>query len=495
MTTMYKQRQKQRSRRILWEYAVERITTNRNETRILREDYVQNLWEYACQRLLKYNLVDEINTTFLESWFRFASSVYRSILPEDIRVAYLCGPEPENDLEILIDLGVRIENIWALEKEKHAYAQALHSVRESYPTLKIFHGSLESLLEINPMPFDIIYLDFTSPLFSRTTKPYSTLQTVLERHALSEIGVLITNSSIPDSTDDNVDFLTNYFFCQPFVEGSVLGCMDDDSQSINGFTSGPLMYPMERPQVRALIQENFGGAYSAFCTQFPILYANLVQPSLRVLGTSSSRRRMFDNEGVLDEGLKKLSGSKEWLARFLEGDLEGGLTDGWGVGGDLILSPTSYPLWHFFGGLKMQQSDLSRSWVGVYEEKVKGVSRVQAIYIGDLLRSVFEGYWPVLSKPLIEAVPQINRVLPDKKSRLFCDTPLPNLWVEVALNQLGFPYHPNVELHKRFSYQAKTREMFVDVFVFDRCRAFYDWLPMIEFYSQDLSAKHHFNIS
>lgn len=29
--------------------------------------------------------------------------------------------------------------------------------------------------------------------------------------------------------------------------------------------------------------------------------------------------------------------------------------------------------------------------------------------------------------------------------------------------------------------------MFIDVFTFDRCRSFYDWLPMLEFYSNDLS--------
>ena len=485
---LYQQDEKERSRRLLWEYAVERITFSRNETRIIREDYVQSLWEYTCKRLLKYSHVDEIDNTFLESWFGFASSTYKSISAEDIRVAYLCGPEPENDLKILIELGVRIENIWAIEKEQKFYAQALKSVRESYPTLKIFHGSVESLLEINPIPFDIIYLDFTSPLFSRATKPYVTVQTVFERQALSEIGVLITNSSIPDSTSDVVDFLTDYFLFQPFVEGTVLGRMDDKSQPISWFTSGPLMDPMERTQVRTLIEENFEGAYSAFCTQFPILYANLIQPPLRVLGTSTSKRRMFDtsNEGILDVGLEKLSGSQEWLVRFLEGDLEDGMEEGWGFGGDLVLNPTGYPLWHFFRGLKTQQSDLSKNWVNAYEEMVRGVSRLQAIYMGDLLRSVFEGYLPVLSKPLKEALPRINEVLPDRKSRLFCDVPFPSLWVEVALNQLGFPYHPNVDLHKRFAYQAKTRKMFVDVFVFDRCRAFYDWLPMIEFYSQDL---------
>jgi hypothetical protein len=28
--------------------------------------------------------------------------------------------------------------------------------------------------------------------------------------------------------------------------------------------------------------------------------------------------------------------------------------------------------------------------------------------------------------------------------------------------------------------------MCTDIFTFDKCRAFYDWLPMIEFYGEDL---------
>ena len=61
---LYQQDEKERSRRLLWEYAVERITFSRNETRIIREDYVQSLWEYTCKRLLKYSHVDEIDNTF-----------------------------------------------------------------------------------------------------------------------------------------------------------------------------------------------------------------------------------------------------------------------------------------------------------------------------------------------------------------------------------------------------------------------------------------------
>lgn len=62
-----------------------------------------------------------------------------------------------------------------------------------------------------------------------------------------------------------------------------------------------------------------------------------------------------------------------------------------------------------------------------------------------------------------------------------------HLWLEQAINQLGYPYHINTSNHKRFNYTANTRQMCLDIFTFDQCRALYDWLPMIEYYGDDLS--------
>jgi len=35
----------------------------------------------------------------------------------------------------------------------------------------------------------------------------------------------------------------------------------------------------------------------------------------------------------------------------------------------------------------------------------------------------------------------------------------PGILTEIALNQLGLPYHPQMFNHKRYSYTAKTRKM------------------------------------
>jgi hypothetical protein len=87
-----------------------------------------------------------------------------------------------------------------------------------------------------------------------------------------------------------------------------------------------------------------------------------------------------------------------------------------------------------------------------------------------------------------ECRPGVYAALPDREGGLFCDTPMVHLWAEAALYQLGFPYHINVRQHWRRTYKAKVHQMYLDSFVLDQCRAFYDWMPMIELYGQDLKS-------
>ena len=91
-----------------------------------------------------------------------------------------------------------------------------------------------------------------------------------------------------------------------------------------------------------------------------------------------------------------------------------------------------------------------------------------------------------LSPELMKAIPEIDAEIRLKRGSLFCDIPMIHLWLEMIVNRLGYAYHSNIQNHHRFEYQAKTRKMCTDIFTFDKCRAFYDWLPMIEFYGEDL---------
>jgi hypothetical protein len=391
-----------------------------------------------------------------------------------------------------MDLGVRIENVWAFESDRSIYAEALRKVRRQYPALKLIHGAIENFIEINPIPFDIMYLDFTSTLISRDAKPFVTIHRIFEQQALSELSVLITNVCEPDPDDEVIDFLTDYFFAQEYVEGTVFGEKTSDGINISWFVEGRDPRGWDRRELRERISLNWKEAYSAFCTQYPIIYANLVQPAFRILRVPEAKRVLLEKDRSVIE--------KARLKAFDISSLIGVITDSdkiesppkqtqdlWGPGGDFIYMPYKFPMWFFIHSLTDSPTNLAKAWIGQYRKEEKGVSRFEAVQLGDLLRNVMEGYWPILSEPLRNAIPFIMRALPDRDGGVFCDIPMPHLWVEAAMNQLGFPYHPNIGAHWRTRYRAKQRTMLLDAFVFDRCRSFYDWLTMTDLYDRDLA--------
>lgn len=470
MSETYKQPIKEYSRLLIWQNAVVSLTTNRQKNQILNYKYIQRLWDFVFEEtLFKHKLLDNADEGVLDDWRIFAKNVYGKKSPEQLKVAYLCGPEPENDLDILVNLGVRIENVYAFESDKTYFKEAIESIRHRFPTLKIYNGKIEDFLTSTPIKFDIIYLDFTAPIFSNASKPYATINTIFDYQALDELGILITNSCFPDKTEENMQFLESYFLNQEFCESNVFkeDAEDEDRSNYNPHVSENGYY--KRSQIRKIIDQNFWHAYSAFATHYPIEYASLVQPSLRVLKNPISNKRLFN---ITTEKIDEL------LNNFLSDE-------------DNFIEQTRYPLYFFLNSLNELQSKLSTSWLTYFRTNEIGTkySRETAIKHLYMFRdSAYEDvFLDLLSATLKEALPKIREAIPDRRGGLFCDVPMIHLWLELAVNQLGYPYHINVSNQHRYYYKAKEREMCIDIFTFDRCRALYDWLPMIEYYEQDLS--------
>ncbi|HEC0404305.1 TPA: hypothetical protein R1R37_005206, partial [Klebsiella aerogenes] len=209
--------------------------------------------------------------------------------PNQLKIAYFCGPEPENDLDILIKLGVKVENVWAIEADKKTYQKAIESVRIKYPTLKIFNGDISDLVKAISFKFDIIYLDFTAPLISSKSKPLLKINSIFEHHALEDLGILIINGALPENNSDNVDFLASYFRSQTFLESPIITGDDTDVYYTEGsdaqglFTdeeiaeitkSGECDWIDENDSFNKKIKENFASTYSAFCTHYPAMVAS-----------------------------------------------------------------------------------------------------------------------------------------------------------------------------------------------------------------------------
>lgn len=456
----YKNPVKDVSRELVWNHAVESLTTGREQSRILDKCYLKKLWNYCFNDcIIKNGLSDSCKDRYFYDWLSFSDIVYTSKKAEELKVALFCGPEPENDVNHLLSLGVRIENIYAFEYDRNTFRQAVTSLKESYPTLKIYNGRIENFFTSNFIVFDIIYLDFTGSLIS----VFKTICSVFDNNALTGLGILAINSCFPDKTDENIDFLATYFHYQACFEYPVYFGKEEGKDYSGMFIESSGCYGYDYPQTRELVGQNFEEAYSAFQTSFVINYSNHIKPFMTVLNNSVTRQRLFDTDrNILRNKIGEFYNREE-----------------------IFWEPDHYALYHFIENIKIPK------WKAFFndEKGPGGFSRKDSVDLMHIfLDSAYEKYEDVLSVTLRNALPKIGQNIPDRKHPgLFCDIPMIHLWLEQAINQMGYPFHINTLNHKRYSYTARTRRMCLDIFTFDQCRAFYDWLPMVDYYGNDLS--------
>ncbi|WP_323884817.1 hypothetical protein [Aeromonas caviae] len=480
----YTQDIKEQSRIEVWSRAVRKLTVDREKQKILDTNYIRRLWDYAFDEQMKNCQPEE---RFIDSWVSFSNGLYSSKSPQQLKIAYLCGPEPENDLSIMLELGIQIENVWAIEADTKSYSAALKSVRDKYPTLKIFKGAIAQLMSITSFKFDIIYLDFTAPLFSKEAKPLLTINAVFEHDALSDLGILVINSSLPEKTDENINFLASYFRSHPFLENSIYsGDMSDsffvEGADCHGYISDDEDEDEDEDDddddksFKELIKQNFECAYNAFSTHYPTIMASYIQPILRV-GNNTTLKNMFFSKS--DVNIKNSIVQMETMPDYENEELP--------KGGEVFENHEDYPIWNFLIRLKDSEDSLSKYWHQQFITKNKQLSVFDGVKHYDLLRTAKYSYEDILSEDLSKSINKVIHALKDPHGGVFCDVPLPHLWIELALNHLGNAYHANTNSHWRAKYKAKTRDMYLDLFVFDNCRALYEWLPMINLYGEDMS--------
>ncbi|WP_421589189.1 hypothetical protein [Rahnella aceris] len=492
--TSYKQNVKNKSRIDIWSSAIERLTTQSESSRVLDPEYLKNLIKFCWGETLHHVFDYDVNE-FLErgnTWVNQLGSTYHQKKTNELKIAFFCGPEPENDLDILLNLGVKIENVWAFEIDSGTYDKALNKARDAYPKLKIFPGSIGEFFKTTHHTFDIIYLDFVGSLLSRPAPPIAIINSVFDNQALSDLGVLIINSCEPEKNDENTEFLTNYFYSHPMVESSVLEKENTEDDGISYFTESPISHGHTPESLSKAIDNNFSGTYSAFSTSYVLYYSSMLSPTLRFLQNQALKRQLFnEKKSENNETFQELSSvdffKKLILEENAEGEEENDSYNCSTIAGDRFMDSESFPFWNFIDSLDGSGKKVSSYFKSFFTQSNEGVSILNAAQFRESFHSMLTGAEKLLSKRMLSALPKIMQTIPDARGGLFCDIPMPHLWLEVALNQLGAPYHVNIKKHKRWKYTAKVRTMYTDLFVFDRCRGFYESLPMIDQYESTLT--------
>jgi hypothetical protein len=459
MSDTYNQASKIEVRERCLVHAVDILTTSRHKSPIVQLDELDQIVEFACDRF-KYIGVSpsEISKAVRDeimAWTDLYTARVAQKSPGDLKVLYLSGPEPLNDLSVMLECGVNPHNVWAIEGNSKNFNAAVADIEQSKLPLKIVNGNLAELFETFDESFDIIHFDACGPMFRHDT--LSPLMKIASRQRLEPLSVLITNFSEPPQehaeSERYVRIMTEYFRYrtndmprQAYQDNLDPAVLEHDPRALlRSVSDAPLPY------------------YSDFVSRFIHDTFRFWIPNCRALATTAFFNSHIASKNALKATLERA------LAPLTRNGPINGLTS------DIHLAPASYPLYSFY--LELKRHLPNDPLLTLLRETTVNGRRIDEYLAGaSLLDRIIEGHWDCASAELIEA---IGSSWFDQKSSLFCDKPLPNLLINALVGQYGKPLLPNVRKMKRFTYRAKTNRMFTDVILFDSCRYFYDWFPSL----------------
>jgi hypothetical protein len=486
MTTEYAEPKKVLARQRVIDSAVVALTSDRTRATLCRRSYVREVRDALIARGgYDATAAARLTNQTIDRWEGFYDSLTQAKGAKNLKVAYLCGPNPENDLRVFCAAGILPENIWAFESDAETHNKAVASALASeFPFIKIINSGIDTFLEVSPIRFDIIYLDFCGPLPSRGKKQKTLLaiSRVLARHALNSPGALITNVSLPTEAGDAVGrallakLVACYLYPKEFLEGQ------------NGATpEGPIANGLDPEEWLAIVTADLENHYGQFITRLLMDHASFISPYSRLPKSSRNYKNFFNdlpNEYSLDFVRSAF--------HFVETE-EGG-------GGDIVVESGQYPVLWAFAALDKITNAKDKNypqWVNIdptfasFADQFLSQLRTDG-QSKELIKNTCELTFSMLANSdasVLFAAP-LAKVVKEhsfKDYYQFCDLVLEHQIVELLFRQVAVPYHVNVETTRRWSYQAKDTPMFMDMVILDECRYLYDWMPTIEMVSAGFS--------
>jgi len=399
----------------------------------------------------------------IESWSQTYTTKIGKREPSELSVLYLCGPEPLNDLKVLVEYGVNPDNVWAVESQGAEFAKAAAQLGSPPFSVKIHRGDLAQFFDSYDERFDIVYYDSCSPLLSRKPNALDPILKLLANGRLSPLAVLVTNfAEIPSEHHDAYcGVLSSYFRFR----------YRDVPQALWASGLDPAECEVADEELRVVIAQAPEPFYSDFITRFLVDLARYWIPNCRALAHRAVADLYLADKRTRDDSLDAAQFIPPGKPNTLE-ELNEWIRET----GDIVLSPGSYPLDSFLRSLKAANpSDPLISQLG--NLKICGQEAGRLIGYASIMDKVLEGHWNCLSQPMLRAIAWSWF---DRQHPFSCDAPLPNLLVNSLLGIYGRPAFPNVRRSCRLTYRAKQTQMFTDVLLLDQCRYYFDWLPTVE---------------
>ena len=469
----------------------------------VKRDHVARVWKqlYESGKADEYFTEEERQEikTEIDEWERFHDSRVIKKKPSELRVCYLGGDNPLNDLEDLVANGVLRQNVWAIEKDSKTLKKAFKAIESSQSrNIKLFKGDILTFLKDRPEQFDIIYLDACGALPATKQKTLKIVSYVFLHDKLMSPGALITNFSFPPQqesysastqTEDKEREMMN-FLVKEYLKYRLCNVLREDNSPENNAE-----YLSERTD-----EDNYGDYIS-----FQVIdSAYLFIPAQRMLSSKgkslwgqifNSREHFLQkinsyfssNEEITTKGTNEKSAERirnQELMAFQEQ-----LKNEYLIGSNNSLFLYLRKMAEIFLE-KSNDNSCCKAWVEeifpdrnsdpfLKDKEIPSMLLTPLLFSSPLHIVDFSNY-DFASKCL---TPVLKAVV-DKRLPSCCNEATTEqatcLVAGLLYGQMAYPSFPVMDKLFRLKYTAKTRQMFADVFIFDKCRYVYEQFPTVD---------------
>lgn len=454
----YKEKEKIIARQKALTFAIDTLTKKRKKSSIAKRTYVRNVRRYLLKNGTHTDkkVASMLSLKEISRWEAFYDSIIREKTTSELRVAYLSGPNPENDIDVFVKNGILPENIWAFESDNKIYSTAVVSALKSrFPYVKIYKGKIETYLKILPFKFDIIYLDFCSTISGKKT--LSTVRDVFLYQKLETLGILITNFAFPNKNNpsnhshiDNLNLLAaNYLYFKEFTE--------KHKSWGGGFIESPIYLGLNPKDFLKLVQSKKELFYSQLITR--ILYD---LPMVLI-----PYQRFASHKAIVELFFKNFE--KKEFDRYIKEEIC-----------DQTESALFYSLINMFDNETDFDKFLNKfkrqlSIDGNDDILMQRVNMVNYFIKEDCRKNIHS-----------KGLERIRKNWKIYEQYQFCDLFLFQQLKDVLIGQVSSPYFYNVEYTRRWCYKAKETKMFMDLITYDECRYIFDWMPTLDMFENGI---------
>ena len=420
--------------------AIHSLTKGRSTSACIKRDYPGDLLkQLQANATLSPERIQSL-TKSLERWKKIHDSDFREKEAHELKVCFLAGDDPTKDLDVFIGHEVLDKNIWMFEKNRNVYLRAKEAIRKSgdYRGIKFRNADIMDFFKSDHNRFDIIYIDSCSSLPANHTLKVIAL--IFQLNKLESPGALITNFSFP-----------------PKELGESV-----EQKQITFIANEYLQYKLET----TLHQKTYEQIYSDFITHQVIDLASLLVPASHILRPTNWKAILKPEiKTFFKEVRKHLANSDDFTSDDADSEAMKGIVN-------------NFYLTKICCAMKKEISanPLCPVWLRDVFPRSKGPSEDPDICVllqAALLFSSFTFFSKFANNDTLEFLQSASR---DEDKELMAG---------IVLVALAEPSYPVLDKLLRLKYTQSDkvkkckRQMFCDVFIFDKCRYLFGLAPTV----------------